>query len=555
MTKFVHHPTTHKTLIQACTQLDNLPRSLEVLMFAIYTSAVYSIDDEECQMKLGEPRKPLLRRYQHATRKALARAKFMGTSELAVLQAFLLYLLTVREDLDARTTWTLTGVASRVAQNLGLHRDGSSLGVSPFETEMRRRIWWQVISLDGRSAELSGSGRFSDLSISDTRVPTNVNDEDIYPDMKDAPTPQIRPTEMISCLARYEMVIYFKEQSLKKDGVAFGFESLRLAAPWKNSAEEREAFLDGLEQRLEEKFLRYCDPSVPIQFMTTIIGRGAINSIKIMAHHPRKWGQGVELPSSEREYLWRASLKLLEGLNLAHSSRQLRRFMWHTRHHFVWQAFIYILNELKEHPLRDGAEKAWQEVKETYRHHPHFINDFKKPLHIAVGSLCLKAHAAREQTQREATNGVLPKAIPEYIHQLSELLGKGPLRQANAAAVSSSEAPIGNVNGHAPGSWSTGTDAFSTTIGWDHVLPPSQSSTTGDNYFTTKPSSINRFEGAGAQMPLPAFQPMPMPLADEGGYMFASEPSLAHDLAMADVPLDWAQWDLIMQDMATNIGG
>jgi hypothetical protein len=534
MTKFIHYPSFQKTLEQACMQLDNLPRGLEALLFAIYGAAVYTIDDDECEMKLGEPRKVLLARYRHATRKALARARFMNTSELVVLQALSLYLFSMRENYDPRTNWTLAGIASRVAQGMGLHRDGSGLGLSIFETEMRRRLWWQIVVLEGRSAELSGSGRFGDLSFSDTLAPTNVNDEDLYPEMKEPPVPQTRPTEMISCLLRVELTMFFLEKQRQKSNI--DFESLRLSTPWKSSQEERDATMNELEQRLEDKFLKYCDPSVPIQFMSIIIGRGAINMMRLMAHHPRKWGFQEQLPPSEREYLWKVSLKLLEAINMAHSSKQLRRFIWHTRVHFVWQALIFVLNDLKKSTLGPEVDRAWQEVDEIYRHHPHFVTDYKRPLHVAVGSLCLKAYAAREQALRASTDGVFPKFIPEYIQQLREQRETGPLKLATATSSKGTSSMAGAAAMDSE-------SQFSTTMGWESIPPPMQPPPSNPFSATTMYGSSS----ASSQLPLPTFQPVPPPLANDG--IFASEHSLAHDLALADVQLDWAQWDYIMQDM------
>ena len=137
MTKFIHRPTFHNALVKASSNLENLPKGLEALMFSIYSAAVFSMDDDECLMKLGESRKTLLVSYRHATRKGLARAKFMGSSDIQVLQAFMLYLLTMRQEYDSRTLWTFAGVASRIEQGMGIHRDGTTLGVSPFETGMR----------------------------------------------------------------------------------------------------------------------------------------------------------------------------------------------------------------------------------------------------------------------------------------------------------------------------------------------------------------------------------------------------------------------------------
>lgn len=42
--------------------------------------------------------------------------------------------------------FSLTGIASRIAERMGLHRDGTTLGLSPLRSEERRRIWWQVSS-------------------------------------------------------------------------------------------------------------------------------------------------------------------------------------------------------------------------------------------------------------------------------------------------------------------------------------------------------------------------------------------------------------------------
>jgi hypothetical protein len=548
MTKILHRPTMQKTLVQACTQLDNLPKGLEALMFSIYAGAVYTMEDDECVKKLGESRRSLLARYRHATRKALARAKFMATSELVVLQAFLLYLLLMREDYDARTVYVLAGVASRVAQSMGLHRDGSLIGTTPFETEIRRRVWWQVTALHGRSAELSGSGRFLDFATSDTLIPTNVNDEELYPEMKELPAPQTRPTEMISVMLRCDLGQYWRE---KKSGTSF--EDLRLAPALKTTVGQRDEFLDGLEQRLEDKFLRYCDPSIPIQFMTIIIGRGAINSMRILAHHPRRYADKTEVSAVERDYLWKASVKLLEGLNLAHSSPQLRRFMWHTRVHFVWQAFICVLDQLKERTLGDEVDSAWSQVAEVYRHHPHFLTDYKRPLHLALGSLCCKAYAIRERALMEHTNGVLPTETPDYILKLRE--------QRERLSQSSRSASVsGSVKSPA---WATGSSnvprlspapltAPPATTNWDAVPHMSQFLDNPHYSQTISPfsqSTLGLSPGMESQMPLPPLQSMGIPFQNNlNANVFSSEPLMAHDLAMSDMPIDWGQWDLLMQD-------
>ncbi|KAK5046405.1 hypothetical protein LTR84_008207 [Exophiala bonariae] len=553
MTKLIHQPTLQQTIVQYTSQLDNLPRGLEALLFAIYTTAVFSLDDEEADFRLGEPRKVMLLRYRHATRSALARAKFMSSSELPVLQAFMLYLISMRNVYDSRTLWTLAGVASRIAQGMGLHRDGSDLGVSPFETELRRRLWWQISILDFRSAELSGSGRFGDFGLSNTKTPTNANDEDLWPEMITAPVQQTRPTEMITCLLRCEFGSFWKEKLQERKSV-ITFEDVKLASPWKSSLEERDAHINELEQRLEEKFLRYCDPSIPIQFLATIIARAAVNSMRLMAHHPRKYGNVDDLPQSERDYLWKVSLKLIESDNLAHSSRGLKKFMWHTNEYFQWQAFVHLLNELRSRTLGEEVDLVWQQVQEVFDNHPHFLTEQKKPLHAAVGSLCLKAFFAREKSLRETTNGVYPKTVPEYIRTLRDQ------RIAAAARTTKPETASGSFT--SPITTNFNTFTINPPNPFEPLQSPLSATASQQPHVTTNTDSGGAFDYSRfaypmnppqpqTQLPLPMYQPFPFqaPSLDGSNLMFSSDPALAQELAMSDMPMDWAQWDMLMKDL------
>jgi hypothetical protein len=93
-----------------------IPRGLEALMFAIYGTAVMSLNDTECQARFAETQKLLLLRYTRAAERALSRARFMGTTNLTVLQALVLHLLAVRDIYEPRALYSLTGVAIRAAQ-------------------------------------------------------------------------------------------------------------------------------------------------------------------------------------------------------------------------------------------------------------------------------------------------------------------------------------------------------------------------------------------------------------------------------------------------------
>lgn len=62
-------------------------------MFAIYSMAILSLEDTRCVYLFGQERAKLLAKYQSATQQALVNAGFLKSSNIMVLQALLLYLV------------------------------------------------------------------------------------------------------------------------------------------------------------------------------------------------------------------------------------------------------------------------------------------------------------------------------------------------------------------------------------------------------------------------------------------------------------------------------
>jgi hypothetical protein len=82
----------------------------------------------------------LLGRYRCGLERSLSRAGLLSTQELTTLQAFTILIICTRRNNDSRTSWALVGLACRLAVGMGLQHDGSKFNLSPWETEMRRRL-------------------------------------------------------------------------------------------------------------------------------------------------------------------------------------------------------------------------------------------------------------------------------------------------------------------------------------------------------------------------------------------------------------------------------
>jgi hypothetical protein len=264
--RLLHKPTAQKLFIQTSKDQLALSKGTECLAFAVYFAVVTSLTNDQCQKLLGLEREIGLKRYRYATEQALAKANFLTTQELVVVQAFCLFLSCVRRHDNTKCVWTLTGLLTRMAVSIGLHRDGSQFDLPPFQTEMRRRLWWQVCTLDVRASEDQGADPMVVASFFDTKMPLNVNDTDLWPEMTESPEEHIEATEMTFDLVRYEIGGTIRALSQNQT-------ASKLPDDAYQTLEAKEALLERLRLRLEDKYLRHCDMSVPLQWVAANVSR------------------------------------------------------------------------------------------------------------------------------------------------------------------------------------------------------------------------------------------------------------------------------------------
>lgn len=121
-----------------------------------------------------------IRRYRACAGWALILGKYTQPTA-ATLPAFLLYveahfLLSRAAQMNC---YVLSGVCIRLMLKMGLHRDPARLtGVSPFEGEMRRRMWNMAIQIESLVAFHMGLPSMLQGVDTDTAVPRNLRDDD-----------------------------------------------------------------------------------------------------------------------------------------------------------------------------------------------------------------------------------------------------------------------------------------------------------------------------------------------------------------------------------------
>ncbi|KAI0434952.1 fungal-specific transcription factor domain-containing protein [Xylaria sp. FL1042] len=277
--KILHRPTTLKALTNFAhgpETASDLSHELTALFFAIYYAAVTSLTPVECSRALGRPRADLLTLFQAGIEQALVRADYLNNTSLETLQALTLYACCLRSHNGSRASWALLGLPIRLAQALNLHQDGDGTNsrFSPFEAELRRRLWWQLIVLDIRAAEDRGTNTIIARGSYDTRLPHNIDDVEFGPDTTTPLRSRPGPSDMTFSLFTAQSSGIFLWSEYAQQGLHSEDETLRRA------------------KHLESQFVKDTDPNHAASYLASIAVRLIILKMWLVMRYPLHPRQG-----------------------------------------------------------------------------------------------------------------------------------------------------------------------------------------------------------------------------------------------------------------------
>jgi hypothetical protein len=327
---------------------------------------------------------------------------------------------------DARVVWIWTGIAQRIGQRIGLHRDGTKLCLPPFDVEMRRRLWWQIMMLEGYTQKLAGTGSNGIILMGDVNMPSNVNDSDLSPGMKHAPQEYQGPTEMMFFLIRCHVADFLKRSANTNttfDGLWNKMTTLGVDMGTKDR------LIDELESTIQHQFLQYCDTSIPWHAMCSQLGKGIIYMMRFMAHSTGYYN--TDIAQSTKDMLFDLALYVVTSQNLAYTMKEMQGFIWHINLQFQWKAFVFIVSELRRRTQGTEVAQAWDQVGKTFENHPSFGKRLaRRALPVAVSNLTLKAWEAYVAAQ-----GIRHNAEPVFIQNIRSRKEqtKRPSQQADSA--------------------------------------------------------------------------------------------------------------------------
>lgn len=377
--KGLHAPTIQRLILQHGATVNTAPASDQALLAAMYLAATTSLSEADCLDAFNLSKHELCGRFQNLTQRCLRRAGLWRTSDLAVLQAFVLYLVSLQNVVDPRSLVSFTAMADRIARRLRLHHpgrritDNDSSKDAHLQIEMGKRIWWELCLLEIRSVQKAGMGTSDIHHRLFSVLPFPVSDMDLVSfrdDPRNRQHTDVTPSsEMIFFLIRCEMVRFLgeiREQQGDQAGwTEFSTTSMTL--------EEKLLLIRNFEQHISRRYLSLCNDAVAHHRFTRLFTEGILSRLRLPSYVSEETrldhtaGRGVQDVTNQKKAVQRSLLQICTDTLAKHTQLltdpSFTNFNWFLFQNMPFIAMIHALRLLRKFSDGHLVDEAWKAVE------------------------------------------------------------------------------------------------------------------------------------------------------------------------------------------------
>ncbi|KAL8675093.1 MAG: hypothetical protein Q9168_000464 [Polycauliona sp. 1 TL-2023] len=334
--------------------------SLQAVVFAALFSGVVSMSDQAVLMAFGTSKKDLVDNFQMGTETALGRANILRSTKVETLQALVMYMIPLCRGEISRSHSALVGTALRIAECMGLHRDGTEYGFGPIETHVRRMIWYHICFLDIRTCEAQGPRPHIRSDEFSTQFPLNVDDEEL--DALDAPTVSAaRWTDMTLTLIRMEAnemcrVVWVDRLKLEKRKISL------TAVLGK---------IENFRKMMKDKYLQFIDDNIPVQHLGRQVFEITTLRMHIMVLHRYHNSVSYQIPDRLRQIIISSGTEIMERAITIETAPALSPWAWYSSAIQQYHSALLILMEIFAFPNRKEADRIWRCLDFVFEIPPH----------------------------------------------------------------------------------------------------------------------------------------------------------------------------------------
>lgn len=316
----------------------------------------------------------------------------------------------------------MLGVAIRIAERMGINNESELAKCTALEAEMRRRLWWSLVLFDTRIGEMADYKTIRLAPTWDCKIPLNVNDSELRPEMKELPGLLGNSTEALFTVVRSEIGEFIRNTMFYLDFTAPALKPI--AKDVQNGPIPEGGELVILEKIIEDKYLKSCDLQNPLHFLTAWTARGAIAKYRLLEHYSKSSRLSVPLTEAQRDTAISYAISMLECDTKIVTSPLTKGFLWLVNIYFPFPAYIQIVQDLRRRPMSCHAEHAWEVMSDNCEAHFGFQYRDDSPFFKLFAKIGLKAWEAREfafkQLGKPLTLSIFVSSIRDMVAQSAQ---------------------------------------------------------------------------------------------------------------------------------------
>lgn len=258
--------------------------------------------------------------------------------------------------------WTLISVAVRIAHAMKLHLEHPSSAPHPFMREMRRRLWWQISILDTQASQDRATYPIVSVHSCTTRLPLNINDEDLSVDSPTDIEEREGFTDITFCLVCQEIT-----ETVGHLNYGMAKESDPARSVPDQSWNERINAVIRVQQRVEKKYMGNLNLANPLHYTTKAVADIIIAIFWLIVYRPVLQLSGKRPPPPPTDPgILGLSVEILERAHLLLTNPAASAYQWLTLNYVQWHPLSVTIAELciqKEGPM---VERAWNIVPSAF---------------------------------------------------------------------------------------------------------------------------------------------------------------------------------------------
>lgn len=271
-----------------------------------------------------------------------------------------------REEVS-RAHSVLVGAAVRMAECMGLHRDGSrAYNLNALETHVRRLIWHQLCFLDIRTCEAQGPKPAIRREDYDTWLPDNCEEDQLSSSTR-------QPCVVGSWTTTLFPLIRFEVN-----------EMMRIIWADRRKLEARKITLtqvltkiENFRKRMFDNYNHLLDERVPIQRYAKLVMHLLMYRLHVMVLHPYYANTASPMPQRLRSVLITSAVTIIEIAVQLDTGPAFQLWRWYNGAYQQYQAALILATEMFYHPCHRDANRIWACLDYVFGLDQHLTNEEK----------------------------------------------------------------------------------------------------------------------------------------------------------------------------------